>query len=142
MSNEKFIFQLWPSSSFPAYLRVTSPASDPTNTWHSPSWQIWSHPQTKAEFSIALQSAKALSELEFESCFRLIEHTSSEDYKNSKDGWKPKAKKKEMKLLDLKYFLIKDGTMVVGFVSFMPTYEDGYPVIYCYEIHLSSALQG
>ncbi len=47
-----------------------------------------------------------------------------------------------MKLLDLKYFLIKQGSKVVGFVSFMPTYEDDYPVIYCYEIHLSSALQG
>ena len=48
-----------------------------------------------------------------------------------------------MKLLDLKYFLVKgeDGK-VEGFLSFMPTYEDEYPVIYCYEVHLSSLLQG
>lgn len=48
-----------------------------------------------------------------------------------------------MKLVDLKYLLVKnDMDNVEGFMSFMPTYEDDYPVIYCYEIHLSSALQG
>ena len=48
-----------------------------------------------------------------------------------------------MKLLDLKYILIKsDQGVVEGFLSLMPTYEDGFPVIYCYEIHLSTILQG
>jgi hypothetical protein len=47
-----------------------------------------------------------------------------------------------MKLLDLKYLLVKRDSNVEGFVSLMPTYEDGYPVMYCYEIHLSPALQG
>ena len=48
-----------------------------------------------------------------------------------------------MKLLDLKYILVKNEQLIVeGFLSLMPTYEDGYPVMYCYEIHLSSALQG
>jgi hypothetical protein len=74
-----------------------------------------------------------------------VELTSAEDYKKSKNGWKPRSKRKEMKLLDLKYLLVKSGGnegKVEGFMSFMPTYEDGYPVIYCYEIHLSTALQG
>ncbi|KAJ6015524.1 hypothetical protein N7540_010115 [Penicillium herquei] len=31
---------------------------------------------------------------------------------------------------------------VLGFLSFMVTYEDGKEVIYCYEIHLSSAVRG
>lgn len=31
---------------------------------------------------------------------------------------------------------------VEGFVSFMLTYEDGYEVIYCYEIHLKPLLRG
>lgn len=47
-----------------------------------------------------------------------------------------------MKLLDLKYILVKLGDRVDGFMSFMPTYEDEYPVVYCYEIHLLTALQG
>ncbi|KAL5611583.1 hypothetical protein BROUX41_000832 [Berkeleyomyces rouxiae] len=29
-----------------------------------------------------------------------------------------------------------------GFISFMPTIEDGYSVMYCYEIHLVQALRG
>jgi len=48
-----------------------------------------------------------------------------------------------MKLLDLKYLLVKnDAGEVDGFCSFMPTYEDDIAVIYCYEIHLSDSLQG
>ncbi|KAL2003817.1 hypothetical protein VTN02DRAFT_2171 [Thermoascus thermophilus] len=31
---------------------------------------------------------------------------------------------------------------VLGFLSFMVTYEDGKEVIYCYEIHLSPTLRG
>jgi hypothetical protein len=111
-------------------------------TQNSVQWKIWTHPVTKNEYELSLQTAKALSEPDFESCFRFIEFTSSSDYKHSKNGWKPRSKRKEMKLLDLKYLLVKRDNKVEGFVSLMPTYEDGYPVIYCYEIHLSAALQG
>ena len=74
----------------------------------------------------------------------MIELSSSDDYKRSQTGWNPKAKKKEMRLLDLKYLLVKnDETEAVeGFLSFMPTYEDSCPVIYVYEIHLAPSLQG
>lgn len=68
--------------------------------------------------------------------------TSAEDYKRSTVGWKPAAKRREMKLLDMKYFLVKHDGQVEGFVSFMPTHEDGQPVLYCYEIHLASTLHG
>jgi hypothetical protein len=86
--------------------------------------------------------AKTLPEADFDACFQLIEHTSAADYKKSKTGWKPRSKKKEMRLLDLKYVLVKLNDNVAGFMSFMPTYEDDFPVIYCYEIHLSTVLQG
>lgn len=58
-----------------------------------------------------------------------------------------------MKLPDMKYLVIRreglssdDGegegeNAVVGFMSFMITYEDGKEVIYLYEIHLSSEVQ-
>jgi hypothetical protein len=72
----------------------------------------------------------------------LIELTSVEDYKRSKDGWKPKAKRREMRLLDLKYLLVKKDDQVQGFCSFMPTVEDEHYVVYCYEIHLAPSLQG
>jgi hypothetical protein len=42
----------------------------------------------------------------------------------------------------MKYLLVKRDEHLEGFVSFMPTYEDDYPVIYCYEIHLSLSLRG
>jgi hypothetical protein len=111
-------------------------------TPNSEQWKTWTHPMTKDDYEISLQTAKILSEPDFEACFGLITFTSSADYKNSKDGWKPRSKRKEMKLLDLKYLLVKRDNKVEGFMSLMPTYEDGYPVIYCYEIHLSPALQG
>lgn len=68
--------------------------------------------------------------------------TSSQDYKNSTFGWNPKSKRKEMKLLDMKYLLVKDREEVKAFASLMPTYEDGIRVVYCYEIHLHTELQG
>jgi len=105
-------------------------------------WASWTHPKTNEVYQVTLSTAQDLLDEDFEACFRLVEYTSSDDYKKSKDGWKPRAKKKEMRLLDLKYFLAKHNSKVEGFASFMPTYEDEYPVIYCYEIHLSSALQG
>lgn len=77
-----------------------------------------------------------------DACFRLVELTSSDDYKKSRGGWKPKAKKKEMRLLDLIYILVKHEDQIEGFCSFMPTTEDDYFVIYCYEIHLTPSLQG
>ncbi|CAD6447825.1 3a6474f7-a51a-47dd-a2f9-c5bc5f5410e4 [Sclerotinia trifoliorum] len=35
----------------------------------------------------------------------------------------------------------KEGE-ITGFMSFMPTFEDGFKVIYLYEIHLSEELRG
>lgn len=48
-----------------------------------------------------------------------------------------------MKSPELRYILVKaeDGS-VAGFTSLMPTWEEGQPVIYCYEIHLKPHLQG
>jgi hypothetical protein len=97
---------------------------------------------TGEEYDITLCTAADLSDADFEAGFRLIELTSAESYRNSSAGWKPAAKKKEMRLLDLKYFLVKRNDQLEGFVSFMPTHEDGYRVIYCYEIHLAAALRG
>lgn len=44
----------------------------------------------------------------------------------------------------LRYILVKedDTQAICGFTSMMPTYEEGEPVIYCYEIHLQPKLQG
>ena len=94
------------------------------------------------EYSVTLHKSSTLSADDMDSCFRLIELTNSEHYKRSNGGWKPKAKRKEMRLLDLKYLLIKHDGHVEGFCSFMPTEEDECFVVYCYEIHLAPSLQG
>lgn len=110
----------------------------------SDTWKTWTHPTTNAKFEVSVENSTmlALHNDEFESCFKLVELTSSADYKKSKNGWKPRSKKKEMMLLDLKYLLVKDSQGEVhGFCSFMPTIEDGYAVLYCYEIHLNPSLQ-
>ncbi|KAH7326996.1 acyl-CoA N-acyltransferase [Rhexocercosporidium sp. MPI-PUGE-AT-0058] len=108
----------------------------------STSWKTWTHPTTKAAYDLSMQTASTLPPSDFTACFNLIESTSSKDYQKSKDGWKPRAKKREMKLLDLKYLVVKRDGKVEGFVSFMPTEEDDHPVVYCYEIHLGEELRG
>lgn len=108
-------------------------------------------------------------------CFNLIEQSSKADYEGSILGWHPHKKRREMRLLDLKYLLVRrppfmrpplyrnpsssenDLTAalhatekidvgpekeVEGFVSFMPTHEDGISCLYIYEIHLSPELRG
>lgn len=89
-----------------------------------------------------MQTASQLSKADLDTCFELIKQTSMEDYQKSKDGWNPRAKRTEMRLLDLKYILVKSGDQIKGFASLMPTYEDDYPALYCYEIHLDLELQG
>jgi len=119
----------------------------------SPAWHTWMHPKTSQPYTLSVHTPSTLSSRDFNACFSLIELTSGDDYRASRDGWKPKAKKKEMKLLDLRYLIIKtmaeedkdkeeEEGEVKGFVSVMPTYEDDYETLYVYEIHLHPDLQG
>jgi GNAT superfamily N-acetyltransferase len=104
----------------------------------------WTHPRTGAQYTIGLVQSGRLSEDELMACFHLIELTSREDYDNSAGKWHPDKKLKEMKSPELRYILVKekDTGAIHGFTSLMPTYEEGQPVIYCYEIHLQPGLQG
>jgi len=103
------------------------------------------------DLAISLESASTLSRPDLVSCFDLMASTCSADYADSSIGWSPAKKRKEMRLPDLRYLLLKqstacskeDGTEeVVGFLSFMLTYEDGFEIVYCYEVHLRPYLQG
>ena len=79
-----------------------------------------------------------------EDCFNLVQRLTEDDYANSEMKWSEAKKKVEMRLPDLKYFILTglDGLVAVGFISFMVTYEDGYEVLYIYEIHLDPEYQG
>ncbi|KAL9100776.1 MAG: hypothetical protein Q9163_003893, partial [Psora crenata] len=103
--------------------------------------------------TVSLESPRTVSPGDFEACFDLVATTSSEDYATSSMGWSPAKKKREMRLPDMRYLLLKKKPLgpveeeqypdraVVGFLSFMLTYEDGYEVVYCYEIHLAPELR-
>jgi N-alpha-acetyltransferase 40 len=103
---------------------------------------------TLSGVSIARVDARGLTSGQLNACLDLVEETSAEDYHASETGWSRTKKRREMKLPDLRYILLSDPSdtpkdpKIVGFVSFMVTYEDGYEVIYIYEIHLSPPLQG
>ncbi|KAI1407595.1 acyl-CoA N-acyltransferase [Hypoxylon sp. FL1857] len=109
----------------------------------SPTWAEWINPKTQDKFSLSLTKAGNLSSKDLDACFRLVEKTSRADYEASTTGWKPSKKLAEMKSPELRYIIVKDVTgSVRGFTSLMPTYEEGEPVVYCYEIHLKPELQG
>lgn len=99
---------------------------------------------------LSLETSSSISPTDMKACFNLIASTSSEDYKASSTGWSPAKKREEMRLPDLRYIILRRKTLgsdgsggtVVGFLSFMLTYEDGYVVVYCYEVHLTEELQG
>ncbi|KAJ6017842.1 hypothetical protein N7451_001221 [Penicillium sp. IBT 35674x] len=143
-----------------------------------------------SDTSLDVYSAATISTADLNACLDLVELTSSEDYAASGAGWSRPKKRKEMKLPDMKYLILRDcassadtrqagvgvgvGTDkadepkvkarssgnangglegsadehannesgVLGFLSFMITYEDGKEVVYCYEIHLAAAGRG
>lgn len=84
-----------------------------------------------------------LSRDDFRACFNLIEETSSDDYRTYGEGWHPRQKTREMKSEGLRYILVKNaGGDLRAFTSLMPCFEEGQPVVYCYEIHLKPELRG
>ncbi|CAI7669253.1 unnamed protein product [Penicillium manginii] len=133
---------------------------------------------------LAVYSSSTIPPLDLEACLDLIEQTSSDAYAASGIGWSRPKKRKEMKLPDMKYLLVRgesegpllsaddaqvvvpdepgselnsgngnengDGSQrpsansarILGFLSFMVTYEDGKEVVYCYEIHMSPMARG
>ena len=107
------------------------------------------HAPDDVPWDLHFQTSSTMSERELNWSFQLIHETSSKQYAASSLGWHPIKKKREMRLLDLKYILAKKdwgGTYdpcekIDGFLSFMLTEEDGIEVIYCYEIHLDKSFQ-
>lgn len=51
-----------------------------------------------------------------------------------------------MKSPEMRYIIVRDaaaaGGSIRGFTSLMPTWEEGEPVVYCYEIHLKPEMRG
>ncbi|KAI1138301.1 acyl-CoA N-acyltransferase [Hypoxylon sp. FL0543] len=109
----------------------------------TPAWTKWINPKTQDKFTLSLTQAGKLSAEDLDACFKLVEGTSRGDYEASTFGWKPSKKLAEMKSPELRYIMVKDiAGSVRGFTSLMPTYEEGEPVVYCYEIHLKPELRG
>lgn len=79
-----------------------------------------------------------------EQCLKLIEQTSAQHYQSSEMKWSVSKKRKEMRLPDMRYIILADKATLnlAGFISFMITYEDGYEVVYIYEIHFAPDWKG
>jgi hypothetical protein len=97
-----------------------------------------------AVYTISLVGQPNLPQDDLQACFRLVEQTSRPDYEQSSVKWRPRKKLEEMASPELRYILVKEKetNTLRGFTSLMPTYEEGEPVVYCYEIHLQPELQG
>ena len=104
-------------------------------------------PSLSSSHKMTLESAASISKTDLTACFDLVEATSSGDYGASSTGWRPSSKRREMRLPDLKYLLVHNkhtngDPNVEAFLSFMLTYEDGFEVVYCYEVHMLPRLRG
>jgi ribosomal protein S18 acetylase RimI-like enzyme len=60
-------------------------------------------------YTLDIHTADSIPEPDFEACFALIELTSSKDYAESSIGWSPSKKRKEMRLPDMRYILLRRG---------------------------------
>lgn len=109
-------------------------------------------PGDQESWRFQLRTSDGLTQGELMNCFCLIRDTSAADYKASPDGWHPIKKRREMRLLDMRFILLGRCSLacpeaelcspIEGFLSFMLTWEDGVEVIYCYEIHLEEHVRG
>ncbi|KAI5859691.1 acyl-CoA N-acyltransferase [Durotheca rogersii] len=109
----------------------------------TPEWTEWTNPTTQEKFSVNLFRSASMSAEDLGACYSLVEETSRADYEASATGWRPSKKLAEMKSPELRYIVVKTAAGVIrGFTSLMPTYEEGEPVIYCYEVHLKPELRG
>lgn len=101
------------------------------------------HPQSAISYTISLHNSSTISSADLSACFDLIASTSASTYAASSTGWHPRKKRKEMRLPDLRYFLVKrtPDSPPEGFLSFMLTYEDGKEVTYVYEVHFVTTLR-
>ena len=107
-------------------------------------------------YLICFDNSETIDDEDFERCFSLIESTSAATYKASSTGWSATKKRKEMRLLDMKYLILKSlsqqchsvrstGSRIgstKGFLSFMITVEDDREVLYVYELHLCEEMRG
>lgn len=103
----------------------------------------YNHSRTLISYAITLHASTTLASADLSTCFDLIAGTSAFTYAASSIGWHPRQKRKEMLLPDLRYLLVKRTPVSLpeGFLSFMPTYEDGKEAIYVYEVHLAESLR-
>lgn len=101
------------------------------------------HPQSSNSYTISLHTSRTVSPADLSTCFVLIAATSASTYAVSSTGWHPRKKRKEMRLPDLRYLLVKcaPDSPPEGFLSFMLTYEDKKEVIYVYEVHFAETLR-
>ncbi|KAK9779766.1 hypothetical protein SCAR479_03373 [Seiridium cardinale] len=113
------------------------------NLQPSDDWTQWIHPKSQEKYSITLAQAGNMSLQDLRLCLNIIEETSKSHYEASSRGWKPRKKLTEMKSPEMRYIVVRDAAGDVrGFTSLMPTYEEGEPVVYCYEIHLKPEMRG
>ncbi|KAI1849159.1 hypothetical protein JX266_005120 [Neoarthrinium moseri] len=136
-----------PSTRTPDPIEETNLKSDEQfideNLRPSDGWATWTHPRSQESYSIRLLQAAQMSAQDLKLCLSLIEETSRSHYEASSRGWKPRAKLAEMKSPEMRYVVVKDSQGEIrGFTSLMPTYEEGQPVVYCYEIHLKDEMRG
>ncbi|KAF1817018.1 acyl-CoA N-acyltransferase, partial [Eremomyces bilateralis CBS 781.70] len=92
-----------------------------------------------------------ISKPDFARCFRLVELTSSEVYKTSVFGWRPRAKRAEMRKNGMRYLLVRpeslDSTDAIAFLSFLPVEEQSpqttapFIALYVYEVHVDPSCQ-
>ncbi|KAL8792637.1 MAG: hypothetical protein Q9195_004765 [Heterodermia aff. obscurata] len=129
-------------------LFITLDPAPPEDTWEED--LVGVPGSLPAEYLVRFNTASNIRPEDLEACFKLVERTSSQDYKSSSVGWSAARKRQEMADQDMKYLLLttSDGAnfttvyRVHGFLSFMLTREDEQPVIYCYEVHLWPSLRG
>ncbi|KAF9785540.1 acyl-CoA N-acyltransferase [Thelephora terrestris] len=95
------------------------------------------HPS--GDLQVGLVLASSLSAADKGIIWRILADAMKEMYEGSSFGWNPTKKKRELFHKLARFILVRtrESAEVVAFTSFRFEEEDGFAVVYCYELHVS-----
>ncbi|KAF8787471.1 N-alpha-acetyltransferase 40 like protein [Argiope bruennichi] len=94
------------------------------------------------DLKIEYKNSSDLLPTELKQIFNLLKTNMQHLYENSEWGWNEDAKSEELTDKDARYLIVKDSNdEIVGFSHFRFDVEVNYPLLYCYELQISSNIQ-
>lgn len=120
---------------------IVESAKKATNLLSSlPEWTTYK--KHDLDLKVEYKNISDLLPEETKKVFDLLKTNMETIYENSDWGWQDNSKLEELTQEDARFLIVRDSTdNIVGFSHFQFDMENNYPILYCYELQVESAIQ-